>query len=274
MSDDISEQEASSEQRLKDAFGDKPQAIAAELREIDTGEWKRTKDTVVHVADALPGSTLVGGIAPRLHLESRGHSIPHMPMIDVDVSLDHERYDQVRSEMPVIGDDQFQSSSEKLSAEEAQKLKDAFMRKGDETADGSDEAHNFVSHPEENLALEDIKTRMHVDVFPEDLEDADITPLNIDGQIVMAKSPEELFIARVQQIAQILRKESDGPVELPWKIHQYFYLNGGIVDEDRLVKLAKKKGFDGDAIEFVELMHKQLTDGIESGSIVLIDKYH
>lgn len=274
MPDDIVENEGASEERLLPLLRPKVEEIQAGLSEIDKGEWDRTKQTVARLADAVPGSTLVGGIALRLHLERRGQKVPAMPMMDIDCSVGHEIYDQIRSSMPVVGDDNFQSEASPLETSQVEQLQATFTRKGDETTDGSHEAHNFVAHPETDLALKDTKTGMHVDVFPEDTTQVDTTPLSIDGSIVNAKSPEELFIARVQQVGQILRAESDGPTELPRKVYQYLYLNGGIIDEGKLAKLAKKKGFDGDAIRLVELLHDKLSTGIESGDIVLVDKYH
>lgn len=275
MADDVVELESGQSGEIASVFSDSVGSVYDELPEIPEDEWKNTRATVKDLSQALPESILVGGTALRLHLERRGKKVPQMPMMDIDCALDQASYDQVRMAMPVPGDDDYHSGEEPLDDERLETLHSLFQRKGNE-ARPDRSPDDFVQYPGLDMALENVGTHMHVDVFPADPESMDTSIFTIDGQLVKALSPEALFVSRVLQIARLMREQGGRPnVEIPRKVMQYLSLNGAIVDDQRLKKVFENQGIsDIDPVEYTRELSEKLRDGTAAGKIVLVDTYH
>jgi hypothetical protein len=276
MADDTIDKELSQGGNIASIFRDQAAVVREELPPIPKEEWEKTRKTLSNVSRALPESVLIGGgTALRLHLEAKGHKVPHMPMMDIDIALAQEIYDRVRMAMPVPGDADFQPAIDPLDSARLATLHDLFRRKGDEISAESTSPQNFIKQPDKDMALEDRGTHMHVDVFPADTSSMDVSMLTIDGQVVKVMSPEALFVTRVQQLAQIMRDQGDKQtIEVPRKILQYLSLNGSIIDDEKLKKVLASQGVDLDPIAYAQELDAKLRAGIASGRIVLVDKYH
>lgn len=177
--------------------------------------------------------------------------------------------------MTVPGDTSFKSATDPLEPARVATLNALFRRKAIEPGAEGTAPQNFIEHPDKDMALEDKVTKMHVDVFPADTSKMDVSMLTIDNQVVKALSPEALFIMRVQQLAQIMREQSDKEViEVPQKILQYLFLNSSIVDDEKLKRVLAAQGIELDPVTYAHELNERLREGINSGTIALVDKYH
>ncbi|KXK11107.1 MAG: hypothetical protein UZ22_OP11002000491 [Microgenomates bacterium OLB23] len=276
MSDDVPELELNQGGQIAAIYKDQANLVQEELPEIPKDEWMRTRRTLSDVSKALPESVLVGGgSALRLHLEAKGYKVPHMPMMDIDIALDQETYNRVRMAMPVLGDANFKPTTEPFEESRLATLHELFRRKVDERSAEGTIQQNFIQQPDKDMALEDIATHMHVDVFPADTSNMDVSMLTIDGQVVKVMSPEALFVMRVQQLARIMSEQRDKPVaEVPRKVLQYLYLNGSIIDDGKLKKVLMSQGIDLDPVTYTRELNERVQNGIASKRVVLVDTYH
>lgn len=257
-------------------FGKEAQIARSEMGVLSDEEWNEIQEVIGKLGLAFPEGIIVGGVALRLHLQQREQPIPHRVGVDIDIEVPQKQCDEIGMIF----------STESSLIEIQQLLLDNFRYI---------EEHNFTDAEgqKRSLTLEDMQYGRRVDVFFSN--GLETTELALSGQTIHAASLEELFLKRYEQLRSAIDSNSyghDGETEdlksadavsptrlfqlsqvfflIPKTMVQYFYLNGELIDDDRLEKLAKSKGYEGNIIEDILSFYNKLNSGIKFGAYILV----
>lgn len=268
---------------LTQIFDQKARDAMAVLKPISEEKLMRTEYAIKVMAQCVPDAILVGGWALRLHLKQKRLPIPTVPAIDIDYAISPAGYDQIRETLKFPSESDFELKGEPLSAEKKSLIATKLRRKGNKEpvpqAMGGG-FRNFMKNPKNYMALEDGRYQQHIDLFGTN-ESVRTQKLIVGDVEVTVLTPEELLIGRYNQLNRYLSEtppNGEQPIEIPRKILQYFYLNGGIVDEQTLKELWEEKKTQGavkdDFPQALLQLIDRIDEGLRRGTIKLVDRFH
>lgn len=217
-------------------LNEKAKKIENEIKEISPEEKERLIDSVVRISKKIPEAIFTGGTALRIYIENLNKKVPTEFGKDIDCIMKKETYEKIRDTLPPQRGKELVPAhpTKPLSIFKKIGLRRSFRRKGneEETPFG---IGDFLKDPENHMALEDKKTYYHIDIFPKQEITSEVNTLKLRGQKINLLSSEELFVRRMSQIQRGIEEE-----KLQSRHINYFYLNGGLIDERKMDNLWEK----------------------------------
>ncbi|MBM3257681.1 MAG: hypothetical protein FJZ05_00470 [Candidatus Nealsonbacteria bacterium] len=219
---------------ITEILKEKAETVEKNIEEISPEAKKKLFDSARLISKNIPEIIITGGTALRIYLEKLNKKVPIEFGEDIDCVIEKEFYEKIREALPPKeGKEVIPPQPNKIfSVKEKEKLNLIYTRKeGEGLPDGRRE---FLKEPENHLALEDKKNNYHIDIFPKQDITIDIRQIELKGQKINLLSPEELFIRSISFIKKGIENK-----QLQRRHVNYFYLNGGLINEEKMDNLWK-----------------------------------